>query len=86
MDSHTLSNYHEVQVNHAHLDLAVDFSNRILTGSVTLSFSRISESNQLILDTKYLEIKEVLDQFGNNLKFKFLEKDELLGIPLLFWF
>ena len=82
MDSHTLSNYHEVQVNHAHLDLAVDFSNRILTGSVTLSFSRISESNQLILDTKYLEIKEVLDQFGNNLKFKFLEKDELLGIPL----
>ena len=82
MDSHTLSNYHEVQVNHAHLDLAVDFSNRILTGSVTLSFKRISESNQLILDTKYLEIKEVLDQFGNNLKFKFLEKDELLGIPL----
>ena len=82
MDSHTLSNYHEVQVNHAHLDLAVDFSNRILTGSVTLSFRRISESNQLILDTKYLEVKEVLDEFGNNLKFKFLEKDELLGIPL----
>ena len=82
MDSHTLSNYHEVQVNHAHLDLAVDFSNRILTGSVTLSFKRISESNQLILDTKYLEVKEVLDEFGNNLKFKFLEKDELLGIPL----
>ena len=73
MDSHTLSNYHEVKVNHAHLDLAVDFSNRILTGSVTLSFSRISESDQLILDTKYLVVKEVLDQFGNNLKFKFLE-------------
>ena len=82
MDSHTLSNYHEVQVSHAHLDLAVDFSNKILTGSATLSFSRISESNQLILDTKYLVVKEVLDQFGNNLKFKFLEKDELLGIPL----
>jgi len=82
MDSHTLSNYQEVQVNHAHLDLAVDFSNRILSGSVTLSFSRISEANQLILDTKYLEVKEVLDQFGNNLNFKFLEKDELLGVPL----
>ena len=82
MDSHTLSNYYEVQVNHAHLDLTVDFSSRILTGSVTLSFSRISEANQLILDTKYLEVKEVLDQFGNNLKFKFLEKDELLGVPL----
>ena len=82
MDSHTLSNYHEVQVNHAHLDLTVDFSNRILTGSVTLSFSRITKANQLILDTKYLEVKEVLDQFGNNLKFKFLEKDELLGVPL----
>ena len=82
MDSHTLSNYQEVQVNHAHLDLAVDFSNRILTGSVTLSFSRMTEANQLILDTKYLEVKEVLDQFGNNLNFKFLDKDELLGIPL----
>ena len=82
MDSHTLSNYYEVQINHAHLDLTVDFSSRILTGSVTLSFSRISEANQLILDTKYLEVKEVLDQFGNNLKFKFLEKDELLGVPL----
>ena len=82
MDSHTLSNYYEVQVNHAHLDLTVDFSSRILTGSVTLSFSRISEANQLILDTKYLEVKEVLDQFGNNLKFKFLENDELLGVPL----
>ena len=82
LDCHTLSNYHEVQVTHAHLDLAVDFSNRTLSGSVTLSFSRISEANQLILDTKYLEVKEVLDQFGNNLKFKFLEKDELLGVPL----
>ena len=82
MDSHTLSNYHEIQVNHAHLDLTVDFSNRILTGSVTLSFSRMTEANQLILDPKYLEVKEVLDQFGNNLNFKFLEKDELLGVPL----
>ena len=81
MDSHTLSNYYEVQVNHAHLDLTVDFSSRILTYQ-NISFSRMTESNQIILDTKYLEVKEVLDQFGKNLKFKFLEKDELLGVPL----
>ena len=33
MDSHTLSNYKDLPIIHAHLDLEVDFVNKLLRGS-----------------------------------------------------
>ena len=79
MDTHTLSNYKELPIIHAHLDLEVDFENKLLRGSVTHKFSEDRNTDLLELDTKHLEVDSVIDQRGNRLNFKFGNFDELLG-------
>ena len=81
-DNHTLSNYSQIRVSHVHLDLAVDFSQKVLSGFAELSFQKQTQINTLILDTKYLLIDRVEDQNENKLDFNYLEADELLGTPL----
>lgn len=83
IDSHTLSNYKEVSIEHAHLKLKVDFESKLIKGSVTHSIKNNSASTEFILDTKYLTIDSVKDQNNNLLDFSFGEKDDLLGDPLI---
>ena len=83
MDSHTLSNYHKLPISHTHLNLKVDFDNKILFGSVVHKLPKKREVNSLILDTKYLKIDSVMDQDENQLVFSFGEHDELFGQPLI---
>ena len=82
VDNHTLSNYSQIRVSHVHLDLTVDFSQKELTGFAALSFQKQTETNTLVLDTKYLLIDRVEDQNEHKLDFNYLETDELLGTPL----
>ena len=59
-DSHTLSNYREVKVEHSHLNLEVDFDEEKLKGSVVHSIQNMSGAKEVIFDTKNLEIKNVM--------------------------
>ena len=68
-DKHTLSNYSQIRVSHVHLDLTVNFSKKELIGSAELTFQKQTETNTLILDTKYLWIDRVEDQNENKLDF-----------------
>ncbi|PDH49515.1 MAG: aminopeptidase [Bacteroidetes bacterium MED-G20] len=79
MDSHTLSNYKELPIKHSHLDLEVDFENKLLRGSVTHNFNEDRDTDLLILDSKHLEIDSVKDHQGDHLNFEFGNFDELLG-------
>ena len=83
IDSHTQSNYKEVSIEHAHLNLSVDFDSKLIKGSVTHSIKNNSSSTEFILDTKYLSIESVKDQNDNLLDFSFGKKDDLLGDPLI---
>lgn len=83
IDSHTLSNYKDVSIEHSHLNLSVDFESKLLYGSVTHSIKNNSASKEFILDTKYLSIESVKDQNNKLLDFSFGKKDELLGDPLI---
>ena len=57
-DQFTYANYQDVIVNHAALDLDVDFDRKVLDGAVTLRFERVKPGAQtLVLDTKDLLIK-----------------------------
>ena len=59
-DQFTYSNYQNVVVRHADLDLDVNFNRKVLDGAVTLAFERVSPGAQnLTLDTKDLLIKAV---------------------------
>lgn len=83
LDSHTLSNYKEVSIDHSHLNLTVDFNSKLIHGSVTHTINNPNKDSVFILDTKYLSIEAVSDQDGNKLDFSYGEKDDLLGVPLM---
>mgnify|MGYP001480580743 FL=1 len=79
MDSHTLSNYKDLPIIHAHLDLEVDFVNKLLKGSVTHNLIEDRNTDLLVLDSKHLEVDSVKDERGNRLNFEIGNFDELLG-------
>ncbi|MDG2344295.1 MAG: M1 family metallopeptidase [Flavobacteriales bacterium] len=83
IDSHTLSNYKDISIEHSHLNLSVDFESKLLYGSVTHTINNPTKDSVFILDTKYLSIESVSDQDGNKLDFSYGEKDDLLGDPLM---
>jgi leukotriene-A4 hydrolase len=60
-DPHSYANFDAVQVRHAHLDLAVSFERRELSGFVDLDLLRKDPAaNSVVLDTRDLSIEEVL--------------------------
>src|SRR5262249_16132918 len=67
----------QVRVRHIDLDLDVRFDRRILEGSATLYYDRIS-SDELILDTRDLTIHSVDFAAG----FQLGHADPVLGAPL----
>jgi leukotriene-A4 hydrolase len=58
-DIFTFSNTNEVTTTHVALDLTVDFAQRRLRGSATLTIDNLTATNRLVLDTKQLAISRV---------------------------
>ena len=56
-----------VCVKHLDLDLAVDFENRLIRGSVTHDLERIDRSADLLLDTHDIKIVGVFADLGQSL-------------------
>ena len=82
-DYHSYANAEAVRVNHAALDLQVDFEARSLRGSVTLSLDRVQATvAELILDTRDLNIDSVTTPTGGSLQFNLGATDKTLGRPL----
>src|SRR5690606_21312766 len=68
-DRHTLSNYNDVRVKHLDLKLAVDFTEKSISGTATWTFDRISDADTLILDTDELNIDSVILDNGKKAEF-----------------
>ncbi len=58
--NHSFSNYDSITLKHIHLDLAVDFDHKKLSGKAIISIDNHSGTPYLILDTKQLHIEKVL--------------------------
>ncbi|HEX6159153.1 MAG TPA: leukotriene A4 hydrolase C-terminal domain-containing protein [Thermoanaerobaculia bacterium] len=58
-DVFTFSNTHEVTTTHVALDLSVDFGQRKLSGSATLTLDNFAKTNRLVLDSEGLTISRV---------------------------
>ena len=90
VDPCSFANNNEIKSTHTHLDLTVDFDNKILFGSVDLSFECISDSkvSTIILDTRELNIKSIYltnDKDKKQLKYSLLDGNEKVptfGKPL----
>jgi aminopeptidase N len=86
-DPHSFANIDAVRVTHAHLDLAVSFERRELSGFVELKVERIDPgARKLVLDTRDLSIDSVLaidaEHAYTPTPFKLAEPDPIFGSAL----
>jgi len=85
-DPHSHADLQKFRVRHIDLDLNVDFSKEVLTGSATLQVERIdAAARELVLDTRDLIVRKVELLRGEKpieVSFKLGERDEVLGAPL----
>lgn len=79
---HSFGNAHEVRIVHSHLDLACDFQQKKLRGTVTHRLDSV-RGRRLILDTRNLEIEKVWVNGNESNDFKFGVYDTILGTALL---
>ncbi|TQV86949.1 M1 family metallopeptidase [Aliikangiella coralliicola] len=85
-DWHTQSNYQAIISTHVHLDLAVDFKQKQLTGYIEHHLKKLDESvDKLQLDTRALDIHKVellIDNQWQAGKFQLAELDSIRGNQL----
>ncbi|MBO6515976.1 MAG: M1 family metallopeptidase [Bacteroidia bacterium] len=81
-DAHSFSNPNDVAVTHMHLDLAVDFEQRILHGSVRLDLDNKKDSKTLHLDTRQLHIEKIELDNGEETKYALANDVEYFGQDL----
>ncbi|GAL75020.1 aminopeptidase [Nonlabens ulvanivorans] len=79
-ESHSYAQPNDAVITHLDLDITVDFETQVISGTATYDIEN-SGSNQIILDSKYLEIESVT-QNGEQTEFELGEFDESLGQPL----
>jgi leukotriene-A4 hydrolase len=81
-DYHTLSNADSVHVTHLNLDIAVDFTQKKISGSAHWDFDNTKSANAIVFDTKDLTIDSVLLDDGSKAVFTLSKDDEVLGSAL----
>ncbi len=74
-DTHSFGQPEKVAVSSLHLDLDVNFDEKIISGTVTHQLDRAS-GNELILDVDDLDIQSVKDDQGRTLDFEVKKGDE----------
>jgi leukotriene-A4 hydrolase len=58
-DPNTLSNYNAWRTQHTTANYEIDFDNRRLRGSVTLTLKKLADERKIVLDTSYLDVSAV---------------------------
>jgi leukotriene-A4 hydrolase len=86
-DYHSYANAADFRTEHIALDLTVDFTRRVLEGTVELQLMRLTGAPELVLDTRDLDIAAVETDAGGHgtwaaTTFTVGERDKILGSPL----
>lgn len=82
VDKHSYSNISDIRTTHLHLDVAVDFDTKQISGEVVHSVENITGTDVMIFDTHSLTVDKVTLDGGEETAFEFGEYDELLGSSL----
>lgn len=83
-DPNTLSNYNNWKTKHTIADLAIDFKKQRLTGTVRLQLESLTEkeSEEIILDTSFLDVQDVAVNGSKSSDWKVKDRFEPYGSPL----
>lgn len=80
--NHSYSNYDQISVKHLKLNLSADFKAKTLSGTATLVLNHLQPAEELILDTRKLNISKV-EADGKEVKFALGTEDSILGSALI---
>lgn len=58
-DQATLANYTEIRTTHIDLDWTIDWDRQVIFGHANLKLQATKDVNDIVLDSSYLDIKEV---------------------------
>ena len=81
-DIHSYARPEVARVTHVALDLLANFRDKRMEGSATLDIETRGQGDEIVLDTKGLEIASITNTQGQPLQFAVGQADENLGAPL----
>lgn len=81
-DIHSFARPEVARVTHVALDLALDFAARRVGGTATLDVDARPNAQEILLDSKGLEIESVTDAAGRALQWSLGDGTEIMGRPL----
>ena len=81
-DIHSYARPEIARVTHVSLDLTADFEAKTLSGTAALDVTAEPGANEIVLDVRNLDIRDVRDAAGNPLQFETGPNDAILGQPL----
>ena len=81
-DVHSYARPEIARVRHVSLDLTADFEARVLSGTATLDVHGVPGANEVVLDVRDLDIRNVRDASGGPLQYETGAPAEFLGQPL----
>lgn len=58
-DLSTLSNYQDIRTDNIDLDWSIDWDKKTIGGTATLKLEAVKDVDEVVLDTSYLDIKDV---------------------------
>jgi aminopeptidase N len=82
-DIHSFARPEQARVTHVSLDLAADFASRTLAGTATLDVQAAPGADEIVLDTRGLDVQRVTDAAGQALPWELGAADSVLGRPLV---
>lgn len=82
-DIHSFARPEQARVTHVSLDLAADFASHTLAGTATLDVQAAPGADEIVLDTRGLDVQRVTDGAGREIPWEFGAADSVLGRPLV---
>jgi len=82
-DIHSFAKPNEVSIKHIHLDLAVDFERKVLSGTTRLDLDNKTGTDKLHLDTRQLTIKKVTLEDGTEANYNLMHEIDHFGKEMI---
>lgn len=82
-DPHSFSNSAEARIEHLALDITANFEKQVISGTATYDIKTSEDAEEIIFDTKNLDINSVQLGNGDVAEYSLGDSSELLGRPLI---